>query len=505
MVFSSVLRTLGAACVALSFAPSARSANAGRAVAAQQLRAAKAKRRTNTISTSLTSSTTRRNKNHVRASSNEAYNTVDGVGSDNTSDASVDAEGFSTLTATYPFYHTTNQIHSELLRLQAGCNGWLSVDTQGSEAGPSVDVVSVRKPNVTPTSRFFLLFGEHARELISAESGFHFLKTLCGETNLGASSGMSSSVSLLQKFHSRFGAADASAAAISSLLDTTEFRLVVNGNPDSRKRVERGEFCLRVNGQSVDLNRNWDLKWEPSSASLSADTNPGPHPFSETETKIFRDAVKEFQPTAFLTIHSGTRGMYMPWAYNMVDEATRNGPTMLRMIKELDQNYCKCPFGAAGKEVGYSCPGTCLDYVYDKLGVDYSFAFEIYSNPADDAALKSRYDELASSSTSFIQVNRDDASNALGADAGCFMQFNPQTQDNFAQTVENWTRVYLRLAQLVEEDVTKKHSATGEASHETGGTPSLVESERNSIVGDEDFQALVESLRNKDTAPMWRP
>jgi len=39
--------------------------------------------------------------------------------------------------------------------------------------------------------------------------------------------------------------------------------------------------------------------------------------------------------------------------------------------------------GAAGKQVGYLCPGTCLDYIYDKLGAKYSFAFEIYERGVD--------------------------------------------------------------------------------------------------------------------------
>ena len=38
-------------------------------------------------------------------------------------------------------------------------------------------------------------------------------------------------------------------------------------------------------------------------------------------------------------------------------------------LKVLDKKYCKCPSGAAGKEVGYLCPGTCLDYVYEHLKV----------------------------------------------------------------------------------------------------------------------------------------
>ena len=50
----------------------------------------------------------------------------------------------------------------------------------------------------------------------------------------------------------------------------------------------------------------------------------------------------------------------------------------MSMLRELDEEYCQCPFGAAGREVGYSCPGTCLDYVYDELNTSYAFAFEIY-------------------------------------------------------------------------------------------------------------------------------
>ena len=51
----------------------------------------------------------------------------------------------------------------------------------------------------------------------------------------------------------------------------------------------------------------------------------------------------------------------------------------------MNSKYCNCPAGAAGKEVGYLCPGTCLDYAYDTLKVPYSFAWEIYKkeNPFD--------------------------------------------------------------------------------------------------------------------------
>ena len=54
--------------------------------------------------------------------------------------------------------------------------------------------------------------------------------------------------------------------------------------------------------------------------------------------------------------------------------AQRNNKAMMSMLRDLDEEYCQCPFGAAGREVGYSCPGTCLDYVYDELNTSYAFA-----------------------------------------------------------------------------------------------------------------------------------
>ncbi len=56
---------------------------------------------------------------------------------------------------------------------------------------------------------------------------------------------------------------------------------------------------------------------------------------------------------------------------------------MLDVLHFINNNYCKeCGLGAAGKEVGYLCPGTCIDYFYEK-GAEYSFAFEIFDRNTD--------------------------------------------------------------------------------------------------------------------------
>lgn len=368
-----------------------------------------------------------------------------------------------TMSSLYPFYHSSEQLHSELTGLAQRCEGMTMQSIPSDDGSVSIDVVSIKKPGTTPINKNFLLFGEHARELISPESGLHFIKSLCGETDLKDKA---------QK-----------------VLQDSEFQIVVSGNPHSRAKVEQGDFCLRVNENGVDLNRNWDEEWQAEPVLDASDTNPGSQAFSEPETKIFKDLVSQYNPTNFLTIHSGTRGMYMPWAYDMEHLAKRNQPQMMKILETLDKDYCECPFGAAGREVGYSCPGTCLDWVYDKLQTPYSFAFEIYVGAEGDGDLKERWEEKmkevgdsANSSTAFLQLNshlghesfkdffqvhpadfvqlKSQTHQKIRSPEDCFTQFNPDDEETFKETVENWSKVYLDMASMVAANLHSDKGAT---------------------------------------------
>jgi len=267
-----------------------------------------------------------------------------------------------------------------------------------------------------------------------------------------------------------------------NILADNEFQIVLNGNPHSRTRVEEGEFCLRTNPNGVDLNRNWDEMWGAGDNDMS-DTNAGPRPFSEPETRIFKKLVEEFEPTTFLTVHSGTRGLYMPWAYDMEHTASYNAPLMLNVLKDLDKAHCQCPYGAAGREVGYPCPGTCLDWVYSKLKTPYVFAFEIYTSPDRDDELKARWDEkkttgglnllqsgghlghehfqglFDSFASDFVQTRTGDAIQSVKrTEEECFSQFNPETEEGYNETVQNWAVAYLEMAAMIAEQLKKDPS-----------------------------------------------
>jgi len=375
----------------------------------------------------------------------------------------------------YPFYHTTEEIHKEAIRLSHKCNGALKVKTI-QDGNVSLDVVTVRKASAKPQNRVFILFGEHSRELISPESGLYLLRALCGDVELSAPS--------MPGLLAGFSAADA--------LEDSEFQMVLNANPRSRRKVEGGEFCLRTNPDGVDLNRNWDEQWQSEAAVYGASSSPGPKPFSEPETRIVKRLVTDFLPTTFLTVHSGTRGMYMPWAYDMKHLAHYNEPAMMEILKVLDKDHCQCPFGAAGKEVGYSCPGTCLDYAYAKLNTSFAFAFEIYTSPSADEDLKERWSEKMrsggaqllekgnhlghphfrdvfsehtsdfvdfadmSSVKSGLRVKAQQGAEGVEVqfpDTGCFDLFNPETKDEYDKTVKNWAEAYLQMSSLIAKKI----------------------------------------------------
>ena len=137
------------------------------------------------------------------------------------------------------------------------------------------------------------------------------------------------------------------------------------------------------------------------------------------------------------------------------------------------------PVRPAGKEVGYSCPGTCLDYVYDQLNTSYAFAFEIYVGQDMRYDLKDRWQEKMkeTENTAFVQLAHEDyhhifhkhtsdfvqvqskmvrRDHSLRDPDDCLSQFNPTDDADYRQTIDNWARVYGDLARRIVTDMKSK-------------------------------------------------
>jgi len=366
------------------------------------------------------------------------------------------------LTLQFPFYHSYEEAQDEVLRLAKSCKANMSVHTV-QELGVSIDFVRVwrhrsegEKP---PVNRVFVVAGEHARELIGSESVLHLLRALCGEVALT-------------------GDHNAEEA-----LKDSEFEIILNASPRARELVEEGDYCRRLNLRGVDLNRNWDEQW---SASHSVGGSGGPQPFSEPETRLIRQVVQDYKPTLFLSVHSGTRGLYMPWAYEVKQELNQKQQAMMRVLAAVDADHCRCPFGAAGHEVGYACPGTSIDWAYGHLKTPYTFAFEIWGGNA--SLLQRRWEDklredgvaalgLQLSHPHFRSIFEQHPSDFVkselviahdkeavntramsSADRAkvfmtCFRTFNPATWSSYQEAIGNWAEAFLDTARLVAADI----------------------------------------------------
>jgi predicted deacylase len=70
-------------------------------------------------------------------------------------------------------------------------------------------------------------------------------------------------------------------------------------NPDGVARNTRG------NAHGVDLNRNWGRSWAP----LGGAYNSGPRPWSEPETRAFRDFLASVRPRFVVSFHQPLHGV----------------------------------------------------------------------------------------------------------------------------------------------------------------------------------------------------
>ena len=76
------------------------------------------------------------------------------------------------------------------------------------------------------------------------------------------------------------------------------------------KGTQESQASGRFNAHTVDLNRNFDCKWQPESMWKGNKVSAGVRPFSEPETRAFRDFVLVYKPQAVIFWHSQANAVY---------------------------------------------------------------------------------------------------------------------------------------------------------------------------------------------------
>jgi hypothetical protein len=108
------------------------------------------------------------------------------------------------------------------------------------------------------------------------------------------------------------------------VLNPDGYHYVYGGHPhwaDWRKTLRDNDGNGEVDfpGDGVDLNRNWDWRWEEYSGSDPASQKyKGPYPFSEPEAVALRDWVRDNRPLLVIDYHSPvtiswTNIIFWPW------------------------------------------------------------------------------------------------------------------------------------------------------------------------------------------------
>lgn len=121
--------------------------------------------------------------------------------------------------------------------------------------------------------------------------------------------------------------------------DNLRVSVIPSANPDGVYRVigKEGRFAIsdiptiqqpagtgRFNAHDVDLNRNFDCKWQPESMWREKVVSAGSAPFSEPETQAIRDFVLEQSPDAVILWHSKANTVYPAECGGDISQETRD-------------------------------------------------------------------------------------------------------------------------------------------------------------------------------------
>jgi carboxypeptidase T len=245
--------------------------------------------------------------------------------------------------------------------------------TQNSANGYDMRVLKLTNKNITGTKPvLFVISAIHAREYTTAELMTRFAEELV--TKYGTD------------------------ADITWALDHHEVHLMLQANPDGRKKAEAGASwrknnnttaCTSRTTKGVDLNRNSSFEWNTggSSANQCDLTYRGPSAASEPETRAIEAYARSVFPDArganktdaapastsglFLTMHSYSELVIWPWGNT--NTVAPNGTAMQTLGRKFAYFNNYTPQQSIGL---YATSGTTDDFVYGELGVA-AFTFEL--------------------------------------------------------------------------------------------------------------------------------
>ncbi len=276
----------------------------------------------------------------------------------------------------YPCYRTVEETYQAAVELTADYPNlatWIDIGdtwekiTPGGDPGYDLMVLRLTNNEMPgPKPSLFLMSSLHAREYTPAEMNMRFAEYLLENYN-----------------H------DPDATWI---LDHHEIHLLLQANPDGRKKAESGlywrkntnnNYCTDTNNRGADLNRNFEFQWGccgGSSVDPCSEIFRGPAPASEPETQAIQNYVRSIFPDqrlnaldepvpadatgVFLDLHSYGKLVMWPWSFTTL--APPNEITLQTLGRKLAFFNGYSPQQAIYL---YPADGVTDDFAYGDLGL----------------------------------------------------------------------------------------------------------------------------------------
>ena len=141
---------------------------------------------------------------------------------------------------------------------------------------------------------------------------------------------------------------------------------------NNNKNYEGDSACPEIM-EGVDINRNYGYHWGNTDGPCS-EAYPGPHAFSEPETKAIRGMLYKYMDIIKFVYNFHAYGPMYIWPYNgdLVNKLSEENPDALAIFNEIwdgaefPENAIK---GNAIDTVGYQSNGECNDYIMKQFNI----------------------------------------------------------------------------------------------------------------------------------------
>ncbi len=162
--------------------------------------------------------------------------------------------------------------------------------------------------------------------------------------------------------------------------------IIPNMNPDGLHEVTGGrplediDFSGintapgRFNARGVDLNRNWDSRWQPTSYWGHRVVDAGESPFSEPETRAVRDYILSREPELVIFFQSAADGIWYGGKQDRWEPALRFAETY------SEASGYTLPEGTEGP-VSYEITGSASGYLYTQGIPTLTIELTTHSSP----------------------------------------------------------------------------------------------------------------------------